>query len=88
VRELRGEPCLLEKHPREHRIAGEARELDDKQLAKAAAALRARQIHIGHPALSQQRHEAITSERWLETCVHSNRRRLYARGAGHYSFQC
>src|SRR5205814_9354775 len=61
VRELRGDARLVEEHRREHRLAGEPRELDDEQLLESARSLRAREIDVGHPSLAQQCDEAIAT---------------------------
>lgn len=69
MRELRSESRLVEEHGRERRLAGEARELHDEQLLKPTRALRAREVHVGHAALTEQSNQAVTTQRRVESGV-------------------
>src|SRR5262245_43131159 len=67
--QLRCETRLVEEHRREHRIAAEPCELDDEQLLESTRSLFAREIHVGHAALAEQRHESIATQRRLECSI-------------------
>jgi hypothetical protein len=64
VVQSRGEPRLVEEHPREFGIVGELRQdaLERHQLVEALGPAQLRQIHLGHAAGGDAPHQRIPSD--------------------------